>query len=157
MTVDDGWERQLVGALVRQGRSFVNSLRYNSPGDQSEICASLLDRGKQFCPLFIDRESNAEVEMVLNYFGPAPDCGAPVWLRGSMTRKMHVDGAFTQPQPSAAFQHVGLHRYLADYRYSTNLLQDQRRSIGSTPGADGSTSVDEPRSLFVSAQVADCS
>lgn len=79
LPVDDGWERQLIGALVRQGRSFVKSLRYNSQGDQAGICASLLDCGTLPCPLIIDREYNAEVEMVLNYFEPAPDCGAPVW------------------------------------------------------------------------------
>lgn len=56
LPVDDGWDRQLVGALVRQGRSFVKSLRYNVPSAQALVCASLLDCGPTPCPLFIDRE-----------------------------------------------------------------------------------------------------
>lgn len=79
LPVDDGWERQLVGALVRQGRSFVKSLRYNSQGDQAEICASSLDCGTLPYPLIIDREHGAEVANVINFFGPAPDSGDPVW------------------------------------------------------------------------------
>ena len=45
LPVDDGWDRQMVGALVRQGRSFTKSLRYNTPGNQALVCASLLDCG----------------------------------------------------------------------------------------------------------------
>ncbi len=79
LPVEDGWERQLVGALVRQGRSFVKSLRYNSQGDRAEICASLLDCGALPCPLFIDREFSAATTNVLNFFGAAPERGDPVW------------------------------------------------------------------------------
>ena len=79
LTVDDGWERQLVEALVRQGRSFVKGLRYNMQGDQALVCASLLDCGAMSCPLFIDREHSAEVEMLIDFFGPTPDPGDPVW------------------------------------------------------------------------------
>lgn len=79
LPVDDGWDRQLVEALVRQGRCFVKGLRYNTPGDQALVCASLLDCGTMPCPLFIDREHSEEVEMLIDFFGPTPDSGAPVW------------------------------------------------------------------------------
>ena len=67
LPVDDGWDRQLVGALVRQGRSFVKSLRYNVPTTQALVCASLLDCGTAPCPLSIDREHNPD-------FTPSAEC-----------------------------------------------------------------------------------
>jgi hypothetical protein len=79
LPVDDGWDQQLVEALVRQGRSFIKGLRYNNQGDQGLVCASLLDCGAMPCPLFIDREHCAEVEMLIEFFGPPPDPGEPLW------------------------------------------------------------------------------
>lgn len=61
LPVDDGWDRQLVGALVRQGRSFVKSLRYNVTSTQALVCAYLLDCGPTPCLLFIDREHQPDV------------------------------------------------------------------------------------------------
>ncbi|OGA73893.1 DUF1173 domain-containing protein [Hydrogenophaga sp.] len=90
LPVDDGWDRQLVEALVRQGRSFVKGLRYNTPGDQALVCASLLDCGATPCPLFIDREHSAEVEMLIDFFGPMPDPGEPIWRWNPTLGDMHA-------------------------------------------------------------------
>jgi len=77
LPVDDGWDRQLVGALVRQGRSFVKSLRYNVPTTQALVCASLLDCGPASYPLFIDREYNPEASPSAEITEPNSD--NPEW------------------------------------------------------------------------------
>lgn len=77
LPVDDGWDRQLVGALVRQGRSFIKSLRYNTPGNQALVCASLLDCGATPCPLFIDREHSPED--TISEEGPESGGDTPTW------------------------------------------------------------------------------
>jgi hypothetical protein len=78
LPVDDGWDRQLVGALVRQGRSFVKNLRYNVPIDHALVCASLLDCGPTPCALFIDRgqspDAFASAECTI------PDSNYSIWL-----------------------------------------------------------------------------
>ena len=56
LPLEDAWERQLINALVRKGRSFIKGLRYNSPPDQALVTASLLDCGAAPHPLFIDRD-----------------------------------------------------------------------------------------------------
>lgn len=71
LPVDDSWDRQLVGALVRQGRSFVKSLRYNVPGNQALVSASLLDCGVAPFPLFIDRDLGPEGAAL----GESPESG----------------------------------------------------------------------------------
>jgi len=77
LPVDDGWDRQLVGALVRQGRNFIKSLRYNVPTTQALVCASLLD----CCPapylLFIDREHNPDTSPSAEI--TEPDSDNPEW------------------------------------------------------------------------------
>jgi len=83
LPVDDGWDRQLVGALVRQGRSFVKSLRYNVPTTQALVCASLLDCGPAPYLLFIDREHNPEASPSAEI--TEPDSDNPEW-RWSPTR-----------------------------------------------------------------------
>jgi hypothetical protein len=79
LPVDDGWDRQLVGALVRQGRSFVKGLRYNMQGDQALVCASLLDCGAKPCPLFIDREHNLDARLPADRSVLPPDSSGPAW------------------------------------------------------------------------------
>jgi len=79
LPVDDGWDRQLVGALVRQGRSFVKGLGYNMQGDQALVCASLLDCGPKPCPLFIDREHNLDARLPADRSAPTPDSSGPAW------------------------------------------------------------------------------
>ena len=79
LPVDDGWDRQLVGALVRQGRSFVKSLRYNTPGTLALASASLLDCGAIPCPLFIHREHSLDVPLSADLTVPPPDTDAPAW------------------------------------------------------------------------------
>ena len=54
LPVGDVWERQLVDTMVRQGRSFVKTLRCNPQGSQARVCASLLDCGPVPYPLVID-------------------------------------------------------------------------------------------------------
>lgn len=79
LPVDDGWDRQLVGALVRQGRSFFKGLRYNMQGDQALVCASLVDCGAKPCPLFIDREHNLDARLPADRSAPTPDSRGPAW------------------------------------------------------------------------------
>lgn len=79
LPVDDGWDRQLVEALVRQGRCFVKGLRYNMQGDQALVCASLLDCGAKPCPLFIDREHNLDARLPADRSAPTPDSSGPAW------------------------------------------------------------------------------
>lgn len=56
LPVDDAWDRELVGALVRNGRRFIKGLRYNGAPGQHLIAASLLDCGAAPWPLLIDRK-----------------------------------------------------------------------------------------------------
>ena len=77
LPVDDGWDRQLVGALVRQGRNFIKSLRYNVPTTQALVCASLLDCGPTPCLLFIDREHDRD--LIPSTERPATNSAHPVW------------------------------------------------------------------------------
>jgi Protein of unknown function (DUF1173) len=77
LPVDDGWDRQLVGALVQQGRSFVKSLRYNVPTTKALVCASLLDCAPTPCPLFIDREHQPDV--IASTACPESDSDEPEW------------------------------------------------------------------------------
>ena len=77
LPVDDGWDRQLVGALVRQGRNFIKSLRYNVPTTQALVCASLLDCSPAPYPLFIDREHNPEASPAMAI--TEPDSDNPEW------------------------------------------------------------------------------
>jgi len=79
LPVDDGWERQLVGALVRQGRSFVKSLRYNTSGTQARVCASLVDCEASPCPLYIDHDLYPDVHMPEDFAVPTNSPGGPVW------------------------------------------------------------------------------
>ena len=79
LPVDDGWDRQLVGALVRQGRSFVKSLRYNMSRAQALICASLLDCGTTPCPLFIAREQTQHASLPADSTAPTPNTAPPIW------------------------------------------------------------------------------
>lgn len=79
LPVDDGWDRQLVEALVRQGRSFVKGLRYNMQGDQALVCASLLDCGTMPCPLFIDRDHGGDAHLPADQSVPTPDSSGPAW------------------------------------------------------------------------------
>ncbi|WP_066262855.1 DUF1173 domain-containing protein [Hydrogenophaga flava] len=79
LPVDDSWDRQLVEALVRQGRSFVKGLRYNMQSDQTLVCASLLDCGAMPCPLFIDREHSGDARLPADQPVPTPDPSAPAW------------------------------------------------------------------------------
>jgi len=79
LPVDDGWDRQMVGALVRQGRRFIKSLRYNTPGNQSLVCASLVDCGATPCPLFIDREHSPDASPLEEFTVPTPNADTPVW------------------------------------------------------------------------------
>lgn len=77
LPVDDGWDRQLVAELVRQGRNFIKSLRYNVPTTQALVCASLLDCGTAPCTLFIDREHHPGGTPSAEY--PISDREAPAW------------------------------------------------------------------------------
>ena len=77
LPVDDGWDRQLVAALVRQGRNFIKSLRYNVPTTQALVCASLLDCGPAPYLLFIDREHNPEASPPVEITDP--DSDNPEW------------------------------------------------------------------------------
>ncbi len=79
LPIDDSWDRQMVGALVRQGRSFVKSLRYNTRGDQALVCASLLDCGSAPCPLFIDREISPGAPLSTGCPMLTPNTDTPVW------------------------------------------------------------------------------
>lgn len=79
LPVDDGWDKQLVAALVRQGRSFIKSLRYNTPGSHALVCASLLDCGTAPCPLFIDREDDQDASLPADSAVPMPDTDTPIW------------------------------------------------------------------------------
>jgi len=79
LPVDDGWDRQLVEALVRQGRSFVKSLRYNVPSTQALVCASLLDIGMAPCPMFIDREHDPDAPSPTDLAVPMHKNSTPVW------------------------------------------------------------------------------
>ena len=79
LPVDDNWDRQLVGALVRQGRSFVKGLRYNTPADQALVCASLLDCSAMACPLFIEREHSAKKHFPVDHLVPRSASSSPVW------------------------------------------------------------------------------
>ncbi|KRB96404.1 hypothetical protein ASE11_17695 [Hydrogenophaga sp. Root209] len=79
LPVNDGWDRQLVEALVRQGRSFVKGLRYNMQGDQSLVCASLLDCGAKPCPLFIDHEHNLDTRLPADRSVLPPDSSGAAW------------------------------------------------------------------------------
>jgi hypothetical protein len=78
LPVDDGWDRQMVGALVRQGRNFIKSLRYNTPGNQS-LVASLVDCGAAPCPLFIDREHNPDASPPEELTVSTLNADTPVW------------------------------------------------------------------------------
>lgn len=111
LPVDDGWERQLVGALVRQGRSFFKSLRYNTSGTQALVCATLLDCGTALCPLFIDRELNTVRPSPADFTVPTPNPDVPYWrwspLLGNMPalpqRKLKVESE----QPAMPAETVG--------------------------------------------------
>jgi hypothetical protein len=78
LPVEDGWDRQLVGALVRQGRLFVKGLRYNTPVEQALVCACLLDCGTTPFPLFIDREHCTDAHLSGDQTSPTPAFGS-VW------------------------------------------------------------------------------
>ena len=104
LPVDDGWDQQLVEALVRQGRRFVKGLRYNMQGDQALVCASLLDCGAMPCPLFIDRERIAEVANLIDFFGPVPDSGDPVWRWNPILGDMP---ALPLPHPATSTLDIG--------------------------------------------------
>lgn len=79
LPVDDGWDRQLVGALVRQGRNFVKSLRYNMPSTQALVCASLLDCGSSPCPLLIEREHTSRAPTSDAPALLTPNAQTPLW------------------------------------------------------------------------------
>lgn len=55
LPVEDAWGRQLMNALVRNGRHFISGLRYNLSPDLAWVAASLLDYGAKPHPLFIER------------------------------------------------------------------------------------------------------
>ncbi len=79
LPVDDGWDRQLVGALVRQGRSFVKSLRYNVPSTHALVSASLLDCGPTPCPLFIERAHTSDATTSDGYALRTHEINTPLW------------------------------------------------------------------------------
>lgn len=79
LPVDDGWDQQLIGALVRQGRSFVKILRYNTPGTQALVCATLLDCGDSLCPLCIDRDHYSDALLLADFTVPTPNPDIPSW------------------------------------------------------------------------------
>lgn len=77
LPVDDAWDRQLVGALVRQDRIFIKTLRYITPSTQALVRASLLDCGPTPCSLIIDRGEHLNC---LSYTeGTELDSNDPVW------------------------------------------------------------------------------
>ncbi|MEZ5663156.1 MAG: DUF1173 domain-containing protein [Burkholderiaceae bacterium] len=86
LPVDDGWDRQLVGALVRQGRNFIKGLRYNMPSKQALARASLLDCGPTPFPLFIDLGYQPAV--FESAVCPESDCDTLGWLWTPTQRDM---------------------------------------------------------------------
>jgi len=50
---DDSFEQQLVGQLLREGRSFLKALRYNLPAGPLAASAILIDAGQSSVPLYI--------------------------------------------------------------------------------------------------------
>lgn len=79
LPVEDGWEKQLVGALVRNGRCFIKSLRYNEAPNQPLVTASLLDCGEAPRPLLIARDRGQSEHMPPDFISQTTRGDIPLW------------------------------------------------------------------------------
>jgi len=86
--IEDSLEMQLLELLVRDGRSFIKGLRYNSPSEQALACATLTDVAESPIPLFIATEDTQEGQTVaeVQNLGSVDVPAAWVWriLHGEM-------------------------------------------------------------------------
>jgi hypothetical protein len=79
LPVEDGWEKQLVGAMVRNGRSFIKGLRYNEAPDQPLVAASLLDCGDAPRPLLIARDHGQSDHTPPDFMVQTTHGDTPLW------------------------------------------------------------------------------
>lgn len=79
LPVDDAWDRELVGALVRNGRRFIKGLRYNGAPGQHLIAASLLDCGGAPWPLLIARKRDHCERLQPECLPQTYPADAPLW------------------------------------------------------------------------------
>ncbi|UCU96513.1 DUF1173 domain-containing protein [Hydrogenophaga taeniospiralis] len=79
LPVEDGWEKQLVGALVRNGRCFIKGLRYNEAPNQPLVAASLLDCGEAPRPLLITRDRGQSDLIPPDFMAQTTRGDTPLW------------------------------------------------------------------------------
>jgi hypothetical protein len=98
LPVEDAWERQLINALVRNGRSFIKGLRYNSRPVQALASVSLLDCGIAAHPLFIDRDHRHGDALAQGFATLDTDENPPAW------RWLPADGDMPALPPQQLWQ-----------------------------------------------------
>lgn len=79
LPMEDVWEKQLVGALVRNGRCFIKGLRYNEAPDQPMVAASLLDCGDAPRPLLIARDHGQSKHIPPDFMAQTTRGDTPLW------------------------------------------------------------------------------
>ena len=80
LPVEDAFDKQLVDALVREGRTFIKGLRYDLPRTQALASATLLDGEGQAPLLFIAPPGVDPLSWREAAQSVAPTPNAPVWV-----------------------------------------------------------------------------
>ena len=78
--IGDSLELQLLELLVRDGRSFIKGLRYNSPSEKSLACAMLTDVAESPISLFIATEGAQESQAVAAFHDLEPADLPAAWV-----------------------------------------------------------------------------
>ena len=80
LPVENAFEQQLVGRLVRDGRTFVKGLRYNLSVGQMLASVVLTDAGESPVALCIAPRGADEEQMAAGLREFAPVSGSPAWV-----------------------------------------------------------------------------
>ena len=80
LPIEDSFEQQLIGRLVRDGRTFVKGLRYNLPVAQLLASVILTDAGESPIALCIGPRGGDDEQMAAAMTDLASVNGSPAWV-----------------------------------------------------------------------------